>query len=55
MSAVSVVGATVQTMRQQISATFTNLEQLDASQELETAFQDADSCAEHPEAELLEV
>jgi ABC-type transporter Mla subunit MlaD len=46
LEAISTVSATLSTMGQQLSATFTELEQLDAGGELERAFSDADSCDE---------
>ena len=46
LEAISTVSATLSTMGQQLSATFTELEQLDAGGELERAFRDADSCDE---------
>jgi hypothetical protein len=44
--AVTAVGAALSSMGQQLSATFTELERLDAGGELEQAFSDADSCDE---------
>jgi ATP-dependent exoDNAse (exonuclease V) beta subunit len=43
---VSKVSASLGEMAEQISATFDELDQLDASNELEQAFEEADSCAE---------
>lgn len=46
LAAISTVTATLTAMGDQISSTFQQLEQLDASGELETAFEQADSCDE---------
>ena len=46
VAAITAISAAVSTMSQQFSSTFTELEQLDAGGELETAFNEADSCAE---------
>lgn len=46
LSTVSMVSTTLGDMAQQVSATFEELDQLDASNELEQAFEEADSCAE---------
>jgi ABC-type transporter Mla subunit MlaD len=46
LEAITTVSATLSTMGQQLSATFTELEQLDAGGELERAFSDTDSCDE---------
>jgi uncharacterized protein YoxC len=46
LSAVSTISGTLVTMGEQVSSTFDELEQLDASGELETAFEEADSCAD---------
>jgi hypothetical protein len=46
LAAVSTITGTLSTIGQQLSSTFTQLEQLDASGELETAFKEADSCKE---------
>jgi ATP-dependent exoDNAse (exonuclease V) beta subunit len=46
LTTVSTVSATLGEMAQQISATFQELDQLDASNELEQAFEEADSCDE---------
>jgi hypothetical protein len=43
---VSAISASFSTMRQQISAAFTQLEGLDPGGELRTAFEEADSCSE---------
>ena len=40
------ISAALSTMGQQLSSTFTELEQLDAGGELEAAFNEADSCNE---------
>jgi uncharacterized protein YoxC len=44
--AITVIGTSLSTMGQQLSATVTRLEQLDPGGELEEAFRDADSCDE---------
>jgi uncharacterized phage infection (PIP) family protein YhgE len=44
LNAVSAAGGTLQKMSQQVSSTLAQLEQLDASKELEQAFQQADNC-----------
>lgn len=44
LSTVSTVTAKLGTMSQQVSSTFTQLDQLDASNELQQAFDEADSC-----------
>lgn len=46
LSTASTVSAKLGTMSQQVSSAFNQLDQLDASNELEQAFQEADSCAE---------
>jgi ABC-type transporter Mla subunit MlaD len=46
LEAISTVSATLSTMGKQLSAMFTELEQLDPGGELERAFSDADSCDE---------
>ena len=46
LEAITTVSTTLSTMGQQLSATFSELEQLDAGGELERAFRDADSCDE---------
>ena len=46
VQAVTAIGTALSTMGTQISSTFTELEQLDAGGELESAFKDADSCKE---------
>lgn len=46
LSTVSAVGTTLGSMSQEISSTFDELDQLDASNELEQAFEEADSCDE---------
>ena len=46
VSAVSAVGGTLQKMGRQVSSTVQELDQLDASNELEEAFQEADNCSE---------
>ncbi len=46
LSTVSAVGTSLGNMSQEISSTFDELDQLDASNELEQAFEDADSCDE---------
>ena len=43
-SAVTTAKTTVSTMKTQVSSTFTSLKQLDATGDLTTAFQQADSC-----------
>ena len=42
--AISAVTNTLSTMSNQVTSTFTQLQQLDAKGELEQAFKDADSC-----------
>jgi cell division protein ZapA (FtsZ GTPase activity inhibitor) len=44
LAAVSAISKTLSTMSQQISSTFSELEQLDAQGELEDAFKQSDSC-----------
>jgi uncharacterized protein YoxC len=46
VAAVTTISSTLSTMGNQLSSTFTELEQLDAGGELETAFKEADSCKE---------
>lgn len=46
LSTVSTVSETLGNMAQQVSSTFEELDQLDASNELEQAFEEADSCDE---------
>jgi uncharacterized protein YoxC len=46
LTAVSTVSATLVTIGELVSSTFAELQQLDASGELEEAFQQADSCAD---------
>jgi hypothetical protein len=46
LTAISTISATLVTMGELVSSTFAELEQLDASGELEDAFEQADSCAE---------
>jgi hypothetical protein len=46
LSVVSTLSTTLGNMSQEISSTFDELDQLDASNELEQAFEQADSCAE---------
>ena len=46
VEAVTAVSAAISSMGAQLSATFSELEQLDAGGELETAFREADSCNE---------
>jgi len=46
VQAVTAIGTALSTMGTQISSTFSELEQLDAGGELETAFKEADSCNE---------
>ena len=46
LSTVSTVSTTLGEMAQQVASTFQELDQLDASNELEQAFEDADSCDE---------
>ena len=46
LSTVSTVTAKLGTMSQQVASTFTQLDELDASNELEQAFEEADSCDE---------
>ena len=46
LSTISTVTAKLGTMSQQVSSTFTQLDELDASNELDQAFEEADSCAE---------
>jgi hypothetical protein len=46
LSTVSTVSETLGDMARQISSTFDQLDQLDASNELEQAFEEADNCAE---------
>jgi uncharacterized phage infection (PIP) family protein YhgE len=45
LAAVSTISGTLSTMSQQISSTFSELQQLDAQGELERAFEESDSCA----------
>ena len=44
LAAMTAISGAVSTMSQQLSSTFSNLEQLDPAGELETAFNEADSC-----------
>ena len=46
VEAITVISAAVSTMGQQLSSTFAELEQLDPGGDLETAFNEADSCNE---------
>ena len=46
VQAVTAIGTALSTMGTQISSTFSELEQLDAGGELESAFKEADSCQE---------
>ena len=46
VAAITAISGAISTMGQQFSATFTELEQLDPGGELETAFNEADSCDE---------
>jgi hypothetical protein len=46
LGAISTVSTTLQTMGQEVSSTFKQLEQLDPAGELEQGFQEADSCAD---------
>ena len=46
VAAATTISTTLATMGQQLSSTFSELEGLDASGELEDAFRDADSCDE---------
>ena len=46
VAAVTAISGAVSTMGQQFSSTFTELQQLDPGGELETAFDEADSCDE---------
>ena len=46
LSTISTVTAKLGTMSQQVASTFTQLDQLDASNELEQAFEEADRCDE---------
>ena len=45
-AAVATVGTTLATMQTQVTSAYTSLTQLDAADELETAFQEASSCQE---------
>ena len=51
LETVSTVTAKLGTMSQQVSSTFQQLDQLDASNELKQAFEEADSCDEIPSAQ----
>jgi hypothetical protein len=46
LAALSTVSGSLATVSGQVSSTFDQLEQLDAGEELQTAFEDADSCDE---------
>ena len=46
VAAITAISGAISTMGQQFSATFTELQQLDPGGELETAFNEADSCDE---------
>ena len=46
VAAITTISGAVTTMSQQFSSTFTDLKQLDPGGDLETAFNEADSCNE---------
>jgi hypothetical protein len=51
LNTVSTVTTTLGAMAQQISSAFQELDQIDASNELEQAFEEADNCAEIPSSQ----
>jgi ABC-type transporter Mla subunit MlaD len=51
LNTVSTVTTTLGAMAQQISSAFQELDQIDASNELEQAFEEADSCDEIPSSQ----